>query len=292
MGDCVHCGKPAGFFKSSHRECQVAHDAELSRKVELAARRRADADRLVQGLNAAMADLSVPLVDVESLIARGLEDELFSLQDRQRLVVEAWEFAVDRFLQDDLLTDEEEARLTLAAERFALPTTQKGAAGGLTRFAKASILKGVMRGDDLPCIDTPPDFPFNLQKTERVVWIDHGVRYLEDKVRRETVGGSRGVSVRVVSGVYVRLGAFKAKPVFSTERVEIATGSLCVTDRSLYFRSPAHSMRIPFGKIVSFEQFSDGLGVMRDAASAKPQFFINGDGWFLYNLVTNLAYRE
>lgn len=292
MGDCVHCGKPAGFFKSSHRECQAAYDAELARKAEAEASRSAEASKLARELKAAMADLSVPLVDVESVIARGLEAELFPLHGRQRLVVEAWEFAVDRFLQDDLLTDEEEARLTQAAERFALPAAQMNPAGGLTRFAKASILKGVMRGDDLPCIDTPPDFPFNLQKTERVVWIDHGVRYLEDKVRRETVGGSRGVSVRVVSGVYVRLGAFKAKPVFSTERVEVATGSLCVTDRSLYFRSPAHSMRIPFGKIVSFEQFSDGLGLMRDAASAKPQFFMNGDGWFLYNLVTNLAYRD
>jgi hypothetical protein len=28
---------------------------------------------------------------------------------------------------------------------------------------------------------------------------------------------------------------------------------------------------------------------MRDAANAKPQFFITGDGWFTYNLVTNLS---
>ena len=118
------------------------------------------------------------------------------------------------------------------------------------------------------------------------------VRMLEDKVRRETVGRSQGVSVRVVSGVYVRLGAFKGKPVFSTERVEVGVGTLYVTDKNLYFYSRAQSVRIPYGKIVSFEQFSDGLGFMRDAASAKPQFFINGDGWFLYNLITNLAYRE
>lgn len=31
------------------------------------------------------------------------------------------------------------------------------------------------------------------------------------------------------------------------------------------------------------------LYLMRDAASAKPQIFITGDGWFTYNLVTNLA---
>ena len=41
--------------------------------------------------------------------------------------------------------------------------------------------------------------------------------------------------------------------------------------------------------IVSFEPYSDGLGVMRDAQMAKPQTFITGDGWFVYNLVVNLA---
>ena len=28
---------------------------------------------------------------------------------------------------------------------------------------------------------------------------------------------------------------------------------------------------------------------MRDAQTAKPQSFRTGDGWFVYNLVTNMA---
>jgi len=35
--------------------------------------------------------------------------------------------------------------------------------------------------------------------------------------------------------------------------------------------------------------YSDGIGIHRDAASAKPQIFVTGDGWFTYNLVVNLA---
>ncbi|MGI6285975.1 hypothetical protein SEF58_09180 [Neomoorella humiferrea] len=35
--------------------------------------------------------------------------------------------------------------------------------------------------------------------------------------------------------------------------------------------------------------YSDGIGIQRDAARAKPQFFITGDGWYIYNLVTNAA---
>ena len=45
------------------------------------------------------------------------------------------------------------------------------------------------------------------------------------------------------------------------------------------------------GDRFSFEPYSDGVGVMRDAQTAKPQNFITGGGWFVYNLVTNLAKR-
>ena len=40
---------------------------------------------------------------------------------------------------------------------------------------------------------------------------------------------------------------------------------------------------------VSVNPCADGIGVMRDAQTAKPQTFRTGDGWFIYNLVTNLA---
>jgi hypothetical protein len=38
-----------------------------------------------------------------------------------------------------------------------------------------------------------------------------------------------------------------------------------------------------------FNKFTDGIAVFRDASTAKPQIFVTGDGWFTYNLVTNLA---
>lgn len=35
--------------------------------------------------------------------------------------------------------------------------------------------------------------------------------------------------------------------------------------------------------------FSDGFGLMRDTQTDKPQSFRTGDGWFAFNLATNLA---
>ena len=47
-----------------------------------------------------------------------------------------------------------------------------------------------------------------------------------------------------------------------------------------------------YDKIVDFEPFSDGLEIVRDLQSAKPQAFRTGDGWFAYNLAVNLAQME
>ena len=33
----------------------------------------------------------------------------------------------------------------------------------------------------------------------------------------------------------------------------------------------------------------DRFGTMKEALSAKPQTFLTGDGWFVYNLAVNLA---
>ena len=62
-----------------------------------------------------------------------------------------------------------------------------------------------------------------------------------------------------------------------------------VTTNHLYFVGGATSKKIPYSKIVSFEQYSNGIGLMRDAASALPQTFVLGDGWFACNLIMNLA---
>ena len=129
----------------------------------------------------------------------------------------------------------------------------------------------------------------HFQKGEQVVWAFLGAQFLEDKVRRQFVGGSRGVSIRVMKGVYYRVGAFKGHTIERTERVLVDTGALVVTQKNLYFAGPRKALRVPFSKIISFEPFDDGIGILREAATAKPQVFVTGDGWFTYNLVVNLA---
>ena len=61
------------------------------------------------------------------------------------------------------------------------------------------------------------------------------------------------------------------------------------TTKHLYFSGQKKNFWVRYDRIVSFEPFSDGLGLMRDAQTAKPQSFRTWDGWFAYNLAVNLS---
>ena len=59
--------------------------------------------------------------------------------------------------------------------------------------------------------------------------------------------------------------------------------------KPLYFSGPKKKFRVRCDKIADFEPYDDGFGIMEDTQTAKPQVFRTGNGWFAYNLATNLA---
>ena len=62
------------------------------------------------------------------------------------------------------------------------------------------------------------------------------------------------------------------------------TGMLGLTTRHIYFADSQKRFRARYDRIVAFDPFEDGLGIMRDAQTAKPQTFRTGDGWSACNL--------
>ncbi len=154
---------------------------------------------------------------------------------------------------------------------------------------KGAVLRDVMDGAIPERMKVEGNLPFNLQKTEKIIWVFQDVDYYEQKKRTRYVRGSQGVSICIAKGLYYRTGAFKGERVETHETIHTDTGLLGVTNKHIYFSGNAKSFRIRHDKIVSFEPFSDGIGLQRDAATAKPQTFVTGDGWFTYNLITNVA---
>lgn len=133
--------------------------------------------------------------------------------------------------------------------------------------------------------------PFILLKDESLIWYQKNCGYMEEKTCRSYVGGSQGASIRIAKGLYYRTSAFRGHPVEETRMAQLDTGTVGITDKHIYFTGNHKSFRIAYPKIVSFVPYSDGFGLFRDAANAKEQVFVTGNGWFCMNLVSNLAKR-
>ncbi len=215
-------------------------------------------------------------------------DEALGSDDGKSILLGGWRDAVNALLKDGVMDALEEARIVKLKTSLALSDTEVDRDGTWTRVVKAGAIREVLHGE-LPQRMHVEGLSINLQKTETVVWVFHNTQYWEDKTRREYVGRSHGVSVRIAKGLYYRTSSFKGHPIDRTERAYVDTGALVLTNKNIYFAGPAKSFRVPYPKVVTFQPYTDGIGIIRDAASAKPQTFITGDGWFTYNMTVNLA---
>lgn len=199
---------------------------------------------------------------------------------------------MDAFLEDGIIDPQEESFLAAYMQEFQLDQRELDARGAFSKVGKALILRDVLEGRVPSRLRLELTLPFNLLKSEKLIWLLQNVDYLEDRNIRQYVGTSRGVSVRLARGVYYKVGACQGQIVQTTQSTFIGTGFLGVTNRHLYFASTQKSLRIPYAKIVSLQPCTNGIIVHRDAASALPQMFRNDDGWFLYNLAVNAQNAE
>jgi hypothetical protein len=209
MGNCKFCGKPAGFLHSEHTECEQLH--ENSKK------------QIVTEISQALSP-SGSLDVLQSRLTGIAQDGYISEKERQTLLVQGWTDAVDRYLEDGVLDESEEKRLVAVKNCLSLTEADLDANGAFTKIVKAAVIRDVLSGVIPQRMKLEANLSINLQKDEKVVWVFPGGEYLEDRTHRQYVGGSQGVSLRIMKGVYYRVGAFAGQPVDRTERVHVDTG--------------------------------------------------------------------
>ena len=168
-------------------------------------------------------------------------------------------------------------------DHFNLTQDRMNQNGVLTQVVKGAVIRDVTEGIVPDRQNIAGRIPFNLMKSEKLVWMMQGVDYLEVVTRRERRGRSHGLSIRVARGVYYRPGTFRSRSVEWEETIHQDTGLLGFTTKHIYFSGAKKRFRVRYDRVVDFEPFDDGFGLMRDAQTAKPQSFRTGDGWFAYN---------
>ena len=249
---------------------------------------RASRDRLM--LDARLAAIAVDDPDTHLReLSESLQESTLHADEKTDVLITAWEAAVESALEDGLLTLDEENSLNRYMSHFGLTTEQLDRNRVLTQIVKSAVLRDIAEGivPNRQNITGRP--PFNLMKSEKLVWVMQDVDYLEVVTRRERRGSSHGLSIRVAKGLYYRPGTFRSRSIEWEETVHQDSGLLGFSTKHLYFSGGRKRFRVRYDRIVDFEPFSDGFGIMREAQTAKPQSFRTGDGWFAYNLAVNLA---
>jgi len=121
--------------------------------------------------------------------------------------------------------------------------------------------------------DAPPLIPAEessviLSKDERIILALPEITLSE--MRAVQTGGSRGVSFRVMKGVYYHVGSFQSQ---SHEQLKaIDRGRFILTNKRLIFSGAAKSMDIDLRKISTVVPYSDAITVTKNTGT-KPEVF-------------------
>ena len=154
---------------------------------------RASQDRLM--LDARLAAIAV--FDGGAHLADTPRQSNLSQVDQTRVLVQAWEAAVEGALEDGLFTLDEQNALTRYINHFNLSQSQLDAHGVHTSLIKAAVLREIAEGVVPNRQHLSGNVPFNLMKSEKLAWVMDDVDYIETVVRRERRGSSHGLSIRV-----------------------------------------------------------------------------------------------
>ena len=144
----------------------------------------------------------------------------------------------------------------------------------------------ILEEGKVPDMHLSVDVPFKLQKNEKWLLAVNNVAYAEMRTKREVVGRSAGASVRVMKGVSVRTGASRGTPVETDVLTPRGSGTFAVSTKHVFFQGD-RSFRIPMAKIVSVQGSPEGLEIVRDRASAQPEYFgiVGSDAQFVADLI-------
>ena len=160
---------------------------------------RASSDRLIMG--ARLAAISVHdgdhhLQDLSAAIRQaGLDPD-----ETNRLLIRAWEAAVEGTLENGLVSLDEESAPAKYASHFSLTQQDLDGNGAQTSLVQAAVIRDVTQGIVPQRQNITGTIPFNLMKSEQLVWVLQDVDCLETVVRRERRGSSHGLSIGSPAG--------------------------------------------------------------------------------------------
>ena len=273
MGDCRYCGKSAGFLRKEHKECAAAHAQGLDSIGNVcveAALHGVEVNQLPSKVRAigAVAYIDTSEAAMATTLARG------------------WGQALKAAMDDHFLSNEEKRALNRYRAHYNLSASHLDRNGHFTLFRMMNLLNALSEHGLVPRFDGARSAAFNLMKSEELLWLFGGTDYFEQITRRS----SEAARWASASGWRRRLHPAGRVP-RPFGRIEFGAayrlGHAGHHDQAYLFQREQQEFPGQAVKIVSFDPYEDGLGIMRDTARAKPEIFRMGatDAWFLLNII-------
>ena len=105
--------------------------------------------------------------------------------ETNRLLIQAWEAAVEGALEDGQVSLDEDNALAKYISHFSLTQQGLDRNGVQTSLVQAAVIRDVTEGIVPQRQNITGTIPFNLMKSEQLVWVLQDVDYLETVVCRE-----------------------------------------------------------------------------------------------------------
>jgi len=223
-------------------------------KWEKSKRKAADKALFKAQLMEAVADGSFSKAEVDSLYA--LQDELsLSREEVASLRVQAFAKAFAVAKSDGAISEVEERELQAIKDHLELSDAE--IASTKVELSRFRLLREITQGN-IPSVVVPG---LVLQKNEIAYWAEPASIVEERVISRQFVGGSHGVSIRIMKGVSYRVGASRGHVESRTGIVPISTGDLVITSKRVIFRGNKKGFNTRLDKLLNVEMASDGVTI-------------------------------
>jgi len=213
----------------------------------------------------------------------------YNAKERETTIIYAFKQITKLILERGMLTEKEAKFLVNYFCQFGIPYEALQKQVEYINISKLVVINKVLSGEIPENIaPLPAGVHINFEKDERIVVT------LEDAIYEEIVeitkyrGNSNGATIKVAKGVYLHSGNSAKTPVTSQEIQKKGKGILCVTNKNIYFISETKSIKLSYEKIINYTEYSDGIKLDTTGNRQRPIIIRNIDGWFIYNIVTNI----
>ena len=209
------------------------------------------------------------------------------------LLLRAWERAVLRLLGDAGIDLDREAALLRYARHFDLDDGELDRYGMLRQFIQGAAITAAAAGL-IPHRMTFPDdavASLGLDGSEQPIWLFDDAEYRLSFPQPDRSATITGAAAAGGTLPYYPPRLFVGRAAPSEDRETVATGRMALTSQGLRLLGSTADVTLSYGEVHRWEPYRDGIGavVRQPNQPERLEVFLNGDGWFAYNLARNLA---